>query len=282
MVIKINRETNKILRSFKENAPEFKIENNNLITQEGNNHFIIGDSSNSFGLIIDSEKENLSEVEEANNYKVFIMAMLKDKIVLRNYLNIENSITYEELGENYEISNLDKQSILSYVTNKNILMGIASFAITSIIFLFISYLIEILLDIVFLSLVGFIFSKIIGINFKYKQVFNMSVYAITLSVILYMIYIVVNILTGFVVKYFEVAYNAIAYIYIMTAMMMIKSDLTKEKIMVGKIIQEQKKVREKNNTEEENKEKEDKKEKKQKEKKKEKDEQGETPEGSNA
>ena len=282
LVIKINRETNKILRSFKENAPEFKIENNNLITQEGNNHFIIGDSSNSFGLIIDSEKENLSEVEEANNYKVFIMAMLKDKIVLRNYLNIENRITYEELGENYEISNLDKQSILSYVTNKNILMGIASFAITSIIFLFISYLIEILLDIVFLSLVGFIFSKIIGINFKYKQVFNMSVYAITLSVILYMIYIVVNILTGFVVKYFEVAYNAIAYIYIMTAMMMIKSDLTKEKIMVGKIIQEQKKVREKNNTEEENKEKEDKKEKKQKEKKKEKDEQGETPEGSNA
>ena len=282
LVIKINRETNKILRSFKENAPEFKIENNNLITQEGNNHFIIGDSSNSFGLVIDSEKENLSEVEEANNYKVFIMAMLKDKIVLRNYLNIENSITYEKLGENYEISNLDKQSILSYVTNKNILMGIASFAITSIIFLFISYLIEILLDIVFLSLVGFIFSKIIGINFKYKQVFNMSVYAITLSVILYMIYIVVNILTGFVVKYFEVAYNAIAYIYIMTAMMMIKSDLTKEKIMVGKIIQEQKKVREKNNTEEENKEKEDKKEKKQKEKKKEKDEQGETPEGSNA
>lgn len=286
LVIKINRETNKILRSFKENAPEFKIENNNLITQEGNNHFIIGDSSNSFCLIIDSEKENLSEVEEANNYKVFIMAMLKDKIVLRNYLNVENSITYEKLGENYEISNLDKQSILSYATNKNILTGIASFAITSIIFLFISYLIEILLDIVFLSLVGFIFSKIIGINFKYKQVFNMSVYAITLSVILYMIYIVVNILTGFVVKYFEVAYNAIAYIYIMTAMMMIKSDLTKEKIMVGKIVQEQRKVREEKNTEDEDRDKEDKKEEKQKEKKekkkKEKEEQGETPEGSNA
>ena len=224
----------------------------------------------------------MSEVEEANNYQIFVIAMLKDKIILRNSLNVENSITYKQLAENYEISNLNKQSILSYATNKNILMGIASFAITSIIFLFISYLIEILLDIVFLSLVGFIFSKIIGINFKYKQVFNMSVYAITLSVILYMIYIVVNILTGFVVKYFEVAYNAIAYIYIMTAMMMIKSDLTKEKIMVGKIIQEQKKVREKNNTEEENKEKEDKKEKKQKEKKKEKDEQGETPEGSNA
>lgn len=286
LVVKINRETNKILQSFKENAPEFKIENNNLITQEGNNHFIIGDSSNSFGLIIDSEKENLSEVEEANNYKVFIMAMLKDKIVLRNYLNVENSITYEKLGENYEISNLDKQSILSYATNKNILTGIASFAITSIIFLFISYLIEILLDIVFLSLVGFIFSKIIGINFKYKQVFNMSVYAITLSVILYMIYIVVNILTGFVVKYFEVAYNAIAYIYIMTAMMMIKSDLTKEKIMVGKIVQEQRKVREEKNTEDEDRDKEDKKEEKQKEKKekkkKEKEEQGETPEGSNA
>lgn len=78
----------------------------------------------------------------------------------------------------------------------------------------------------------------------------MSVYALTLSIILYMIYIIANLFIGFTVKYFEIAYNAIAYIYITTAMLMMKSDLIKQQMEVGKIIQEQKKIREEKQQEE--------------------------------
>ena len=249
LTVKVAMELNRVIESFRETCPDFKIENNNLVIQDENNNFTVSDSSNILCLIINSEKQSLTEIEESNNYQG-VIAILKDKIVLRNTLNTESSITYEQLGETYELNNINKQSILSYITNKNMTILYATFVIGFIIYLFIVYLIQILLDILLLSIIGFLFSRIIGIKFKYKQIFNMSTYAMTLSFLLYMIYIVVNLFTGFVVKYFEIAYNAISYIYIITAMMMIKSDLTKEKIMVEKIIEEQKKVNEENNTEE--------------------------------
>ena len=130
-------------------------------------------------------------------------------------------------------------------------------------------------------------SKIINVKFKYKSIFNMSVYSLTLSIILYMIYIVINIFTGFTIKYFEIAYNAIAYIYIITAMLMIKSDLIKQQIEVGKILEEQKKTREEKEKEEnkekpkEDKDKKKDKENKEKKKDKENKENG-TPEGNEA
>ena len=285
LTIRIALELNRVIESFRESCPDFKIENNSLVMQEENNNFTISDSSNVLCLIINSEKQSLTEIEGANNYQT-VIGILKDKIVLRNSLNMESSTTYEQLGKSYELNNITKQGILSYITNKNMAVMFATLIIGSTIYLFIVYLIQILLDILLLSIIGFLFSRIIGIKFNYKQIFNMSTYAITLSFLLYMIYIVVNLFTGFIVKYFDVAYNAISYIYIITAMMMIKSDLTKEKIMVGKIVQEQRKVREEKDTEEENRDEEDKKEEKQKEKKekkkKEKEGQGETPEGSNA
>lgn len=285
LTIRVALELNRVIESFRESCPDFKIENNSLVMQEENNNFTISDSSNVLCLIINSEKQSLTEIEDANNYQS-VIAILKDKIVLRNSFSMESSTTYEQLGKSYELNNITKQGILSYITNKNMSVMFATLVIGSTIYLFIVYLIQILLDILLLSIIGFLFSRIIGIKFKYKQIFNMSTYAITLSFLLYMIYIVVNLFTGFIVKYFGVAYNTISYIYIITAMMMIKSDLTKEKIMVGKIVQEQRKVREENKTEEENRDEEDKKEEKQKEKKeekkKEKEGQGETPEGSNA
>ena len=285
LTIRVALELNRVIEAFRESCPDFKIENNILVMQEENNNFTVSDSSNILCLIINSEKQSLTEIEDANNYQT-VIGILKDKIVLRNSLNMESSTTYEQLGKSYELSNITKQGILSYITNKNMAVMFATLVIGSTIYLFIVYLIQILLDILLLSIIGFLFSRIIGIKFNYKQIFNMSTYAITLSFLLYMIYIVVNLFTGFIVKYFDVAYNAISYIYIITAMMMIKSDLTKEKIMVGKIVQEQRKVREEKDTEEENRDEEDKKEEKQKEKKekkkKEKEGQGETPEGSNA
>lgn len=158
----------------------------------------------------------------------------------------------------------------------------AIFAAISFVYLYIAYLIQILIDILLLSVVGYLLSKIISVRFKYKSIFNMSVYALTFSIILYMIYIIINLFTGFTVKYFEIAYNAIAYIYIITAMLMIKSDLIKQQIEVDKIVQEQKKIIKEENKEEQKGDKpkeEDKKEKKDKEKNNK--EEG-TPEGTGA
>ena len=286
--IKIVDETNKSIQIFKNEFPEFKFENNDLILEGDNKQFIKGDESGLFGIIVDSEKENLNEIEQANEYQT-VIALLKNKIVIKNINNIQSAITYEQLSQNYEIQNIDKQEIIDFTSSNYMIKVYAIFIAISILYLFVIYLIQMLIDVLLLSVIGFLLSKIVGVKLSYKSIFSMSVYALTLSIILYIVYIVVNLFTGFQIIYFDIAYDAIAYIYIITAMLMIKSDLIKQQIEVGKIVEEQKKIREEKK-QEENKEK-DKEEQKQdnndkdnkKEKnKKDKDQEEGTPEGSNA
>lgn len=284
---KLTKQTNSFVQSFKEECPDFKIENNILTIEGENKQFFKYTENQYFSFLINSEKEDLKDVEEINDYQI-IIAALKDKIIIKNYSDIESSITYEELFNRYNIDTLNKESIFNLVTENNMIKLFAIFTIISIIYLYIAYTVQALLDILLLTVVGFILSKIIGVKFKYKSIFNMSVYSITLSIILYMIYICANLFTGFTIKYFEIAYNAIAYIYIITAMLMIKSDLIKQQIEVGKIIEEQKKVREERQKEKEEKQEKQEKDKQEEQKenknKKKKDEKGEegTPEGSKA
>ena len=195
----------------------------------------------------------------------------------------KTSITYEDISKNQEINGFSKQKILDYV-NSNVIISIyVAFCIATFLVIFIAYSIQILLDVLLLSIIGIIMSKIAGVSLKYKEVFNMSVYALTLSIFLYLIYMCANIMTGITIKYFDLAYQIISYIYIITAILMIKSDLIKQQIEVGKIVEEQKKVREEK--QQENKEKEEKPEenkKENKEKKDKKEKEPEHPEGSQA
>ena len=280
---KIVDEMNKAIVDFRNESPEFSFQDNTLVIQGETKRIVKGDESGYFGFIVDSETDNLKDVEETNNYQR-VVSILKDKIVIKDVEGIESSITYEQLSKTYDLTNINKASILLLLSGNDMVKIYAIFAVTAFIYLYIIYLIQFLLDILLLSVVGYLLSKIIGIKFKYKSIFSMSAYALTLPIILYMIYMVVNLFTGFTIKYFEIAYNAIAYIYIITAMLMIKSDLIKQQIEVGKIIAEQKKIREENK-EKENKEKEDKKPKEDKKEKKEKKENNKeegTPEGNQA
>lgn len=283
ITVKINNVVINFAQVFKNECPEFKIENNNLVIEAENKEFVSKDESDFFGFVINTEKDSLEGIAEIEGCQT-VFAILKDKIILRNSSSMETSITYAQISEENDLSIINKQTIVDFINTKNIAIIISIFALTFAILLFIIYLIELIIDILLLSIIGLLFSKIIGINFKYKQIFNMSAYAITLSFVLYTIYMLVNIFTGFIIKYFDMAYDVISYIYIITAMMMIKADLTKEKIEVGKIVQEQRKIKEEKK--EEQMKEEDKKDNKQKEekgeKKKEENGQDEAPEGSKA
>lgn len=277
---KVVQESNILINDFKNECPEFSFQDDTLVIEGDNKKIVKGDESGYFGFIVDSEKENLSDVEESGDYQR-VIAVLKDKVVIKNVDNIETSSTYKQLGQSYNFNNINKSSVLEFLSENNMAKIFAIFAAISFVYLYIVYLIQILLDTLLLSVVGYLFSKIIGIKFKYKSIFNMSAYALTLPIILYMIYIVVNLFTGFNIKYFEIAYNAIAYIYIVTAMLMIKSDLIKQQIEVGKIVEEQKKIREEKKEEQEKEQPKEDKPKKEDKKKKDKDE-GQAPEGNQA
>lgn len=117
----------------------------------------------------------------------------------------------------------------------------------------------------------------------------MGIHALTLPIVLNIIYVLINGLTGFVVKYFQIMYTAISYIYIITAIFMIKSDYIKRKIELQKIQSQQAKIKmeiesKKQKEEDEDsdqKNEEEKKEQREKERKSD-DGKGQDPEGSNA
>ncbi len=282
LTIKIVQEANNLIISFQNEAPEFGFQNNQLVIEGENQKIVKGDESGYFGFIIDTQNKDLKEIDETGDYQR-VIGFLKDKIVIRDVEGVEASLTYEELSKDYDLKNVNKNSITQFIS-ENSTKIYAIFAAVIFIYFFVVYLIQFILDILLLSVVGYLLAKIVGVKFKYKSIFNMSTYAITLSIILYLIYMIVNLFTGFTIKYFEIAYNAIAYIYIITAMLTIKSDLIKQQIEVGKVVEEQKKIREEKKQKEEEEQKEKKEEKTKKEKKEEKEEKGEEgePEGSKA
>lgn len=103
---------------------------------------------------------------------------------------------------------------------------------------FISFWIAVFLDVFTLSIFGLFTCLIAKIKMNYKAVFNMSIYAITLSLILRAIYVVISMLTSFEIKYFEVMYIAVAYITLAAAIFLIKSDVIKQHLELMKIIEE--------------------------------------------
>jgi len=102
---------------------------------------------------------------------------------------------------------------------------IAIVAIVTFVVVFMVLTLSTLLDVVVIAIIGLIISGVIGNNsIKFKNAFNISVHAITLSVILGMIYFIVNVYTGFYIKYFSTMYTLLAGIYVMTAIMLINAD----------------------------------------------------------
>ena len=86
------------------------------------------------------------------------------------------------------------------------------------------YFISILLDTLLLSILGIITSKILNMKMSFTQIFSISVHSLTLPIILNIIYFMVNIFTGFTIKYFQTMYITISYIYLITALLLLKSE----------------------------------------------------------
>lgn len=151
----------------------------------------------------------------------------------------------------------------------------AMFVIACMISIFISYFIITLVDIVTLSIFGVVTCFFTKISMKYRAVFNMSVYAITISVILRLVYEGLLLLADFKIKYFNIMYTSVAYICLAAAIFMIRSDLIKQQIELMKVIEE-KKQKAIDDEQNEKKDEEEKRKEKPKEKKK-KDEEQENP-----
>ena len=70
-------------------------------------------------------------------------------------------------------------------------------------------------------------ATLLGMKFKFSAIVSMSISAITLPIVLAIIYAICFIYTGFIMKYFTVMFSAISYVYIIMALIDIFHNLVK-------------------------------------------------------
>ena len=214
-----------------------------------------------------TKKEEYDKKAQLYSTGVFI---LKDRIEVRNSLAEAPIIrTYEDISKEYQIQNFNQEQLISYI-DQGQWIGYFVILIFGTFSVFLLYATYGLFDCIAPIFMGYLAARITGLKLKIGSLFNITVHALTLPILLNIIYIGVNLFTGFYMQYFYIVYTTITYIYIITAILLIRSNLIKQQIQLMKIIEEQEKVKEelKQQEEEPKEKKEDKKEEKQEEQEK--------------
>lgn len=227
LIYVLNLNLKNIKTAVETEFPNFKIESNILNIEEKETFEYYFEDYN-FQLIM-NETTNSYVENDYNN----CLIMLKDKLIVK-YSGITQQIGYNYIGP---ISN-------KFFETKEWDLIYCNICLSTLIGNFIVYSIFILLDIVTLSIIGLIINTLIRTKFKYNDLVKISIYASTLPSILFLLYRIANILFGTTIEFFDLAYSAISYIYLITVMLMIKADVIKNMQELQNVLEEQKKVKE--------------------------------------
>ena len=218
-------------------------------------------------------------------------------VILKDEIRIKNSsvagvisYSYKETIDKMGITEFTKQDVINYIQSGQMVSLYVSVFLTIFIYAFMMFLLDGFVSTLFLSFFGYFTAWLARIKMRYVAIFNMAIYSLTLSIILNMIYLGINIFIPFEMQYFQVMYITVAAIYLVAAIFILKSEFIKKQMELMKIAEAQeiikKQMEEKEQEEKDRKEREErkKKDKKEEEKKKkeEKKETGEEPEGSGA
>lgn len=273
--------------------PEFSYKEGILHVSSEQKLTISEDDSYVGRTIIDTNTEEeqtinqyINEIEKAGSG----MIILKDKVILKNAA-VAGTINYnyKELLGQIGWNEFTKQTVIDYANSSQVISLYISVFITIFIYSFIMYLLTTLSNAVFLSAFGYLTTWMARIKMRFVAIFNMSIYALTLSIFLNMMYIAVNIFIDFNMEYFQVMYVSVAAIYLVAAIFLLKTEFMKRQAELMKIAEAQEIVRremeekeEKEKREQEKKERQKKDEEEEKKQKQDNDAGGEEPQGSNA
>lgn len=285
-LIETNKMMEELAQYIQDNIPEFSVTDGNL-TMEISEPIIIEDIEE---MAIDRVVINpLAETEEQKiqseneNLVVGITVFLfKDQIVLEtkaeNNEVFKQQYTYNDFVANYtgeNIQTFNKSELVEYLTSEKMMQFYSRYAGSLFVYLLTANIILAIFDSLEVAILGWITTVMARVKMKFVAIYNIAVYALTLPMILNILYIIINYFTDFTITYFQVAYITIAYIYLAATIFIMKDDYIRKMQEVQKIRQEQQKVKEEIEEQEKPKE-EDKKEDKKE------DEQGDEPQGSQA
>ena len=274
--------------------PEFSYKDGILTIQSEEPITISAENSYVGEVIIDTKTEDEKTINQyvtqVEDYGDGII-ILKDQVKVKNAA-VMGTINYEykEILGQMGITEFQKQDVINYMNSSQMINFYISIFITIFVYTFAMYLLTTLSNAIFLAVFGYLTTWIAKIKMRFVAVFNMSVYALTLSTILNIMYIAINIFIPFTMEYFQVMYVTVAAIYLIAAIFLLKSEYIKRQIELMKIAEAQEIVRkeleEKEQEEKEKRQREEEKKKRKakdkKEEKKDKEKPNGEPEGSGA
>ena len=277
--------------------PEFSYSDGILSVDSENPITISAENSYVGETIIDTKTENqqtinqyISEIEQSGDGII----VLNNRVIVKTS-SVSGTISYEydQMLNQIGVTEFNKQDLINYISSSQMYNFYISIFLTIFVYSFAMYLLTTLSNAVFLAVFGYLVTWIAKIRMRFVAVFNMAVYSLTLSTILNMMYIAINIFVPFTMEYFQVMYVTVAAIYLIAAIFLLKSEYIKRQAELMKLAEAQELVKkELEQKEEEEKEKQqrekEKKERKEKDRKEEKKEEKQSgkqngePQGSGA
>lgn len=230
-IIKVSQLLDQGIEYFSSNVPNFYFENNEFVLDSETDVTIENHEYTDFKIIL-TNSETYSE-DEIRDFDGLTVAFTKKHVLLKqqNSTSITTQ-TYEELGNTIDLNEINKDYIVNMLSGENSYNILANIFAVIFISTFLTYFLTAILDTIALSLLGFIVSRLIRIPFKYGALYSLSISAITLPVILNAIYLIVNMFTGFVIPYFQIMYTLIAYVYLIAALLIMRSEIIKKKVQI--------------------------------------------------
>lgn len=185
-------------------------------------------------IVLVDTNANLDEenkyLEEQKGHSTSIL-VFSDKLVVKTAaLNSYTTYEYTQIESNFGFESFNKQDVLEQFTGNQIYRVYGSIYLFLFAYMFLTYIVVIFIDIVILSILAFLISKLYKVNLRYSNCIKLSSYALTLPLILQLIYMYVNTFTGFTIQYFSLMYDIISYIYVITAILIMRNDLAKQDI----------------------------------------------------
>ena len=269
MVYQANGMVKEGIEYLQNEFPEFSYKDG-ILNVESEERIVISEEDSVAGrTIIDTKTEDeqvingyINEVTEAGDGVI----VLKDRVIVKSSA-VAGTISYDykQTLEPMGLTEFNKANVIEYASSSQIASLYVSIFLTIFVYAFLMYFLTTLSNAIILSLFGYITTLLARIKMRFVAIFNMSAYALTLSTILNMIYIGINIFVPFNMEYFQVMYIAVAAIYIVAAILILKTEFIKQQFELMKIAEAEeivkKEMQEKENQERENKEKEERKKK---------------------
>lgn len=190
-----------------EQLPEFKIVQGELEFNGPMPFYLVNEGES---VIVVDTTNNISIDKFENHSSVIFVA--KDKIYIKNFIQ-QQQIGLANMPEGF-----GKSDLINMVSKINII------AIAVMVFGFIFVVGYKLLNAVILALIGLLFSSIYKVDFKFRQVFNIAVYALTLPLLLQL----AHDLSKLGVTGFGLIYWAISIVYVALAVKQFKNNNTRE------------------------------------------------------